>query len=53
MISNTSICNTYLFKFVLSLPLALLNSLNPLNSEKKCKLKCFNIFQKYLYIKNI
>ena len=50
VISNTSICK--LFKFVLSLSLTLLNSLSLLNSEKKCKLKCFNISQKYLYIKN-
>ena len=52
VISNTSICKTYLFKFFLSLSLTLLNSLSLLNSEKKCKLKCFNISQKYLYIKN-
>ena len=52
MISNTSICKTYLFKLVLSVSLTLLNSLSLFNSEKKCKLKCFNISQKYLYIKN-
>ena len=52
MINNTYICKTYLFKFVLSLSLALLNSLSFLNSEKKkSKLTCFNISQKYLYIK--
>ena len=37
MISNTSIYKTYLFKFILSLSLALLNSLSILNSEKKKK----------------
>ena len=48
-----SICEIYLFKFVLSLSLAIFNSLSILNSEKeKCKLKCFNFSQKYLYIKN-
>ena len=52
MISNTSICKIYLFNFVLSLFLILLNSLNFLNNEKRGKLKCFNISQKYLYIKN-
>ena len=51
MISNTSICKTYLFKFILTLFLTLLNSLSFLNSEKKYKLKCFNISQKYLYKK--
>ena len=35
VISNTSICKTYLFKFVLSLSLTLLNSLSLLNSGKK------------------
>ena len=53
MISNTSICKTYLFKFDLSLSLALLNSLSILNSEKKkSKRKCFNISKKKFYIKN-
>ena len=52
VINNAFICKTYLFKFVLSLSLKFLNSLGFLNSEKKkCKLKYFNIFQKYLYKK--
>ena len=51
MISNTSICKIYLFKFVLSLSLALLNSLGLLNSEKKCKLYIFLISPKNIYKK--
>ena len=35
VISNTSICKTYLFEFILTLSLALLNSLGLLSSEKK------------------
>ena len=35
MLSNTSICKTYLFKFILSLSLALLNYLGLFNGEKK------------------
>ena len=35
VISNMCICKTYLFKFVLSLSLALFNSFGLLNSEKK------------------
>ena len=49
VISNTSICKTYLFKFVLSLSLTLLNSLSLLNSEKKCKLNVL-ISLKNIYI---
>ena len=41
MISNISICKTYLFKFVLPLYLTLLNFLAFLIVKKKCKLNFF------------
>ena len=50
-----SICKTYIFKFVLSLSLALLNSLSLLNSEKNVNQ---NVLispkkKKYIYIYKI
>ena len=50
-----SICKTYLFKFVLSLSLALFNSLGLLNNEKKKMYTkfFFNISQKIKKLKEI